>query len=216
VPLRRLQRQLERLYEIEVGHDVEDFLTTDAELVRQIDAGPAARDVPEKLLVRQSGEEVELSLYLDEALVARLGRDDPSERLHDGNLEDFCTALEGVSHFLYVAWNTRYDRGVSLLELELQAEVDKFILASLLCSGQGRDWVPRVLHRRLFHHCVFDSALNAEERARYRRANDYAARYCGRLMRHLVEQGGRYRIVNELRRFYRLGQRDKMQRIGRH
>jgi hypothetical protein len=216
MPLRRLQRQLERLYEIEVGHDVEDFLTTDADLVRHIDAGPAARDIPEKLLVRQCGEEVELSLYLDAALVARLGEDDPNERLHDGNLGDFCTALEGVSHFLYVAWNTRYDRRVSLLELELQAEVDKFILAALLYSGQGEAWVLRVLHRRLFYRCVFDAALNAEERERYRRANDYAARYCDRLLRHLVDKGGRRRIVNELRRFYRLGQRDKMQRIGRH
>jgi hypothetical protein len=216
MPLRRLQRRLEQLYEIEVGHDVDDFLTTDVELVRRLDAGPAARDIPEKLLLRQCGEEVEVSLYLDAALLARLGEDDPSERLHDGNLGDFCTALEGVSHFLYVAWNTRYDRPVSLLELELQAEVDKFMLAALLYTGQAEGWVPRALHRRLFFGCAFDAALSAEERVRYWRANDYAARYCEGFLRHLGDRGGHHRLTNELRRFYRLGQKGKIHRIARH
>ncbi len=37
------------------------------------------------------------------------------------------TALEGVSHFVYLAWNAGHDKPVSLLELEMQAEVDKYV-----------------------------------------------------------------------------------------
>jgi len=44
---------------------------------------------------------------------------------------DCCMLLEGVSHFLYLTWNAHYDRQVSLLDLELQAEVDKFVFAVL-------------------------------------------------------------------------------------
>jgi len=46
-----------------------------------------------------------MSLYLDPALLQRLAREDPLTRLHAGNVADCWTALEGVSHFLYLAWN---------------------------------------------------------------------------------------------------------------
>ena len=51
-------------------------------------------------------------------------------RLDGENLADFWSALEGVSHFTYYAWNAARDKSVSLFELELQAEVDKFVTTS--------------------------------------------------------------------------------------
>ncbi len=80
--------------------------------------------------------ELALSLYLDPALLRRLEAADPLERLHGGNVADCLTALEGVSHFLYLVWNASHDRAVSLLELEMQAEVDKFIVSHWLLRRQ--------------------------------------------------------------------------------
>ena len=57
----------------------------------------------EELIVAEpadGADEVGLSLYLDPALLSRLTREDPLVRLHGGNVADWCTALEGVSHFL--------------------------------------------------------------------------------------------------------------------
>ena len=67
----------------------------------------------------------------------RLRAHDPRERLDDGNLPDFLLALEGVSHFVYIAHRARLERSVSAVELELQAEVDKLPARSPLPSSRG-------------------------------------------------------------------------------
>lgn len=209
MPLRALQSRLESLYDVAAGHAVEDFLIHDRALVRRLENNPAARDIPEKLLVCQQGQDLDVALYLEAAVLERLAQDNPLTRLHGGNLEDFLTALEGVSHFLYLVWNARHARPVSLLELELQAEVDKFVLAGALFVQQhGR--VPANLHRLLFDESVFDAALDDVARVRYRRANDAARRYCAWLARRFA---GRAASLSELRRFYRLTHHDKLRRI---
>ncbi|MDX1514931.1 MAG: hypothetical protein R3174_14430, partial [Gammaproteobacteria bacterium] len=132
--LKRIQRQLQRIYEVDVPHDVDDFLVTDVEMLKSL--GDDSPDVDEKLLVLQQGDEVELALYLRPEIVERLREDNPENRLHGGNIADFCTALEGVSHFLYLTWNAQHDRPVPLMELEMQAEVDKYVSAAMLFGAQ--------------------------------------------------------------------------------
>ncbi|RRQ22585.1 hypothetical protein [Thiohalobacter thiocyanaticus] len=58
--LRYLQSLLEQLYEIDIGLDVEDFLITDRRLAALLDRSPRPRDIPEKLLIEQSGEDVDV------------------------------------------------------------------------------------------------------------------------------------------------------------
>ncbi len=211
--LARLQRQLERLYDVSVGHDVEDFVIHDAELAGRLENSATPRPVAEKLLLHETEDGVDVALYLDRTLVERLKQDDPSERLHAGNLSDFLTALEGISHFLYLTWSVRHERTVSLLELELQAEIDKFILAALLLARERHGRVPAVLHPMLFEAPVLDPALNDELRERYTAANDYARRYCGWLQQRYMAGGRRPGMMSELRRFYRLGHHGKLARI---
>jgi hypothetical protein len=86
---------------------------------------------------------MQLGLYLAPGLLDRLRQDDPLRRLHDGNLADLCLLIEGVSHFLGVAWHATQERPVTCLELELQAEIDKYVLALLLAARQRRGRVPR-------------------------------------------------------------------------
>ena len=45
---------------------------------------------------------MDVSLYLEQSVVEHLRDDDPTQRLHDGNLPDVLTALKGISHFLYL------------------------------------------------------------------------------------------------------------------
>ncbi len=198
---------------MQLEHDVEDFLITDRELALQLDTSAGARESKEKLLVYQDGEELRLALYLDAATVAHLAQDDPTRLLHEGNLADFLLALEGVSHFLYLAWNATRRRPVSLLELELQAEVDKYITTLLLFSRQRPGSVPAALHTRLFDQTRFDAALCGEYLQRYRRAHRYAAKYCLTLQRKLLSGRRRSGALHQLRAFYRMPQRDKLRCI---
>jgi hypothetical protein len=196
-----------------VAEQVEDFVTTDRALAATLDSGDGAREADEKLLVHQDGDRLEVCLYLDRDLVERLGDDDPTSRLHPGNIADYCLALEGVSHFLYLVWRASHSREVSLLELEMQAEVDKYVGSAFLFGEQGDGWVPSDLGRWLFDDPVFDEHLDAPGRARYRSANYYAGKYCSRLESRYLRRRALGDMVNELRRFYRLGQGDKIGRI---
>jgi len=210
-----LQRQLEGLYGVPLGYDVQDFLITDQALATQLDTSDNARHTPEKLLVSQDDDGLDIALYLDQEVVDRLRAHNPLKRLHDGNLEAFLLALEGVSHFVYLAWNAGQGKGVTLLELEMQAEVDKYVLSALLLRAQRERQLSPRLHARLFDGAAFDDALSGEERERYQDANRYAGRYCRQLERRFGRDYAGRAPLAELRRFYRLPQGDKIRRIDR-
>jgi len=213
--LSRLQELIGGIYDVRVAYDVYDFLVTDrGRLPRAAHSGVA----DEELIVAQSadGSEVSLSLYLDPALLERLASADPLVELHGGNVADWWTALEGVSHFLYLAWNAGHDKPVSLLELEMQAEVDKYVASYWLMRRQYPGHFPAELRRVLFERTRIDPRLTRERRRLYGEANCYAARFCRRLERRLTDAvHGEREVLAELRRFYRLGNARKRAHIER-
>jgi hypothetical protein len=208
--LAQLQSLLQDIYGLETPYEVGDFVTTDEDLVEALDVD--GRRVDEKLLIsEQCGGEAEVSLYLQEALMQRLDRDNPAKRLGHHNLADFWTAFEGVSHFTYYVWNAALGKQVTLMEMELQAEVDKFVGTALLLMQQGGR-LPVRLHRWLFDLPKFDSRLSVAELTRYRDANRYAGKYCLKLAPRLSD-GASSDWAEELRRFYRLSQPAKIRHI---
>ena len=172
----------------------------------------------EQVLVLEEGGAAAVGLFLDAQLLERLARANPLEALHGGNLADYWTALEGVSHFIYLAWNAGHDRAVSLLELELQAEIDKYVSSWLLLREQDPERYPAELYRLLFERCRIDTRLAGERCQLYREANHYAARFCRRLERQLCARAApsRSETLAELRRFYRLSRERKMTHIRRN
>lgn len=202
----KLQALLGELYALDVSYSVDDFLTTDAALADALDKGGRPSD--EKLLIAETGDEAEVALYLDRELLERLDANDPLTNLTPQNLADFWAALEGVSHFTYYAWNAEREKSVTLFELELQAEVDKFVATSRLLREQhGQEHA--ALHRWLFDLPELDERLFGAERERYRRANRYAGKYCRRLAAARDDSA----VRRELRHFYRLSQGSKLAHI---
>jgi hypothetical protein len=208
-----LQQMLEGLYQVTVDHAVEDFVITDPDIARRLDESLAPRESREKLLVSQDGDEVHLALYLDGDIVECLAEDSPLDELHRDNFEAFLLALEGVSHFLYMSWNASFDRGVTLLELEMQAEVDKYVVASSLFSRQRKTDSSERVWRCLFDSPVFDEALDGEARMRYEDASHYAGRFCFNLENSYLKRRREAEMIAELRRFYRLTQAGKISHI---
>ena len=210
--VRQLQALLERIYDVPLAHDVTHFLLTDRNaLPAEVRASPA----DEQLLVAKDGAGVALGLFLDPAVLARLAAADPLEALNGANLADYWTALEGVSHFVYLAWNSGHDRAVSLMELELQAEVDKYVSSVQLLRAQDPTRFPAELHRVLFERARVNVELAGDRVELYRRANHYAARFCRHLARLLAPVGAQAQAAAraELRRFYRLTNSMKLRHI---
>lgn len=214
VILSRLQTLLGGIYDLGVDYDVYDFLVTDrGSLPPEVRHRRCEEDliIAEPACAPQSAGEAErpamqVSLYLDPALIDRLARADPLERLHGGNVADCWAALEGVSHFLCVAWHAEHDRPVSLLELEIQAEVDKYVISCLLLQRQSPRRFPAELRRLLFDRARIDPDLADGREALYRRASRYAEKFCRELERDLrserIDAG--QEVLARLRRFYRL------------
>ena len=210
--LHGLQSLLGRLYDVDLNYDVYDFLVTDRRALPGAPAAQGTSETEEELLLAETHDGAGVALYLDPALLRRLEGADPVGALTEGNLSDYCTALEGVSHFVYSTWRLGRDLPVSLLELETQAEVDKYAVTVFLLAQQLGGGFPAQVHARLFDRVSFDERLQPDQVDRYRTAHRCAAHYCRRLEHRFVSRGQARieALVRELRRFYRLGSSAKM------
>jgi protein required for attachment to host cells len=167
----------------------------------------------EQLLVCEDGGEMALALFIDPRVLANLAEHDPSSRLGDHNLGDFLLAVEGVSHFIYASWCAQAERPVTQMELELQAEVDKYV--TCLLATEAAPTQSETLRRRLFGDASYEPDLDHEERARYEAANDNANRYAAYLEDTFVSARRIPEMLGELRRFYRQGLAAKLATIAR-
>lgn len=209
--LSELQNLLTDIYRVDPGYDVADFLITDVAVANALGGESMLPDTEETVLLQEDAEGLAMSVFLDRELLERLKAHDPLQLLQADQLHDLWTVLEGVSHFSYLAWSARKNRQVTLLELEMQAEVDKFVSTLFIAVDQDDADLVDNIHDRLFGSVGFHDGLNADELERYVVANDYAARFC---------YGLRQRITNncdlglrELRKYYRMTQGDKISHI---
>jgi len=209
--LAKLQKQLTDIYQVDRGLDVRDYLITDPRLARLLGQQSLMPNTEESVLLAQDGDGLALSVYLNQELLDRLDAANPMANLQLEQLNDFWIALEGVSHFNYLVWSASKDRSVTLLELELQAEVDKFVMSLLLVSKQGHIEFARQLHALQFEVSRIKPDLDQEQYERYTAASDYAGRFCHHLRERLID--GNERALSELRQFYRLTQTDKISHI---
>jgi hypothetical protein len=200
-----VQRRLESLYALDPQPPVTEFLIPHER----------AADYPgggSRTLLRQQDGEISLGVVLEPAVGERLAREDPRVRLGPSNLDPFCTVTEEVSHFLYLLFCVRTARTVTELELELQGEVDKYLCSTFLLSLQNEGAVSARLRELLFRGYRLSAGMSAEQAERYRTASRLADRYCGYL-ESFLRPSGLADLAREARRFYRLGQREKLERI---
>jgi hypothetical protein len=222
--LSELQQFLEELYQLDIEPDIYDFLVTDRFYLDEVvDSNTPHSD--EMLLVRDaddsaasSGERpaentVDVALYLDAQVLDRLANTNPSANLHANNLNDFCTVLEGVSHFMYLAWNAVQNRQITQLELEVQAEIDKYISARMLLESQANSRLAAVILPALFESVVYRADLPPDRLQRYQQANQFAARYCYSLQQRFPAAQVSASMVHELRDVYRMPQRDMLSHL---
>ena len=207
--LAELQSFIANIYDADCGHQVHDFLITDRELATKLGRKTLPGNIEETVLVAEDEDGIAVSVFLNEALLSRLDNADPMNKLRADQLPDFVVVLEGISHFNYIGWCAGRDKTVTLLELELQAEVDKFVTTALLAQKQEDFSLLRNLHRFLFDDIAYEPTLNRKERERYELANSYAARFCRQLLDRVSRDDGN----EQLREFYRLTQSEKMSYI---
>ncbi len=202
-----VQRRLESLYALEAQAPVTDFLLSEEEAAAYPGGGS-------RTLVTQVGDGVALGVVLEGGTLTLLAGADPRVRLDHGNLGAFCTLTEEVSHFVYLHFCARTSRSVTQLELELQAEVDKYLTAVFLLCLQNEGVLSRRLRDLLFRRYRLAAPLTPEQAERYRAASALAHRYCSYLESAYLRRSQLADLAREARRFYRKGQREKLEQIA--
>lgn len=208
--LEQLQREFEHLYRLDPAPNVSQFLVEPEEGVRE--ALLVYNNDPEVSTTNASSDEepktdtddLYVALALDPKVLESLG--DP--HLAETNLEAFCLAVEGVSHFLCVIHRAREGRTVSALELELQAEVDKFV-AALMLVRRCQKLAPRLLLEILYGNFSLNTNLTDDEKFRYQQAALLAQRYAQRLETLFLRKRRLLAMIYELRHFYRMSMSKK-------
>jgi hypothetical protein len=163
------------------------------------EVGSAAGDGA-RLLVRETGSGVRACIYYPDAMISRLEARPPQCGLDEDNVDAFAVLVEELDHLLVAAERASAGRGVSLLELEVQANVSKdLVLSRFLVPGGPRVDPGRRLWLRghLFHartYCDQDETV----RTRYEDASRMALRFLESLERRPA--GTR---LETLRRFHR-------------
>ncbi len=202
-----VQRHLESLYALDPEAPVTDYLVPPGVVAHL--PGDGSRTI-----VAQQGGEVSVGVVLDKSVGAGLERADPRERLDSSNLGSFSTLTEEVSHFLYLLFRARSDRPVTQLELELQGEVDKYLVVLFFRGLYEEGALSERLRQLLFARYELLAGLSAESSERYHEASRLANRYCGWLESRYLARRNHEALARETRRFWRLGQREKLETIA--
>ena len=167
----------------------------------------------EALIISEHGGELRVGLFLDESVLSQLSRGAGEPWTHE-RLAGFCAAAEGVSHFLYISHRAGEGRQVSQLELETQAELDKYLAVLLQLWATGRRAASPALRHRLFDRWSPRAGLSAAERDRYRLASALAAAYARAIEARYVIAGRLEALLRDVRRLYRLSGGEKFSALA--
>jgi hypothetical protein len=213
-----LQQQFETIYHVTQELSIEDFLINQDTLAHLKEKQlPLQSSSHQKglMLLFPEGDELHVALYINDQVINNLRIYNPLLGLHEKNIHDFCIMVEEVSHFLYTTWKARQDMQMTRLEIELQGEIDKFILCTFYGSNSQvrTDRLP--LKELLFETFRFEEDLPQEWIQRYTIASKLARNYCHFLENQFIKKNLLPQMIEEIRQFYRFSQTEKISHINR-
>ncbi len=208
--IRRIDRAIKALNNVEHEHKAEEFLVKTPEPVGQPDPAGALYVREETL----SGEEgVAVGIYFHPRVARELGSFPKwnMDNLTFPQKRAFAVASEEVSHFNYLLRQIHSGRPVSRFEMELQGEVDTFLMAFFATAGRGQE--PEAFDAaftQAFESFQLVGGLDAAEQSRYLEANHGARQFLIKLKDDLCRAETRGEALRRIRHFYRLGLSEKM------
>jgi len=198
-----IYKTLCELYDIHDTLDINRYLTMslDGKNSAEVGSGSSNREM---LLIRENDGYLEIGLFIDPSILTAIESDEPLN-----HLDELACAIEGTSHFLY--FMERAQRGIplSMLELELQAEVDKFLMIHLTAEKNEGGTSPQ-LFQKLFQDFSLTKELSPEEVERYTTANYFAAKYCAFLRDRFFNPLKMCELTSKAREFFSLNLEGKL------
>ena len=215
--IKELQRKIEKTYALDTGiTNIEQYIIGDKGY-KEFYAKEKIRTVVKsysgsKVLIRDAGDTLKVSIYYPDELIRELESNDPRLGLHDGNVDLCASFVEELDHFLFIAQNYKQNRPFSLLELELQANVTKYLVLKYFVALQNKSlklskFDKEYIRYHLFYKRKYDIE-DASEKKRYEDAGKFGMIYTKYI--DLLPQEDRLR---DLRQFSRMTCPSKIRHI---
>lgn len=204
--LRRIDRAIKRLYNLDFSRPVEHFLVS----------LPGSRKDGALLLAQPDRNSLELGIHLSDTVRDSLRQFPAGQWVSwsGESLQAFTVATEEVSHFHYLRHHATHGRQVTQLELELQGEIDKFLIAYFTNPSPDSSAQFVELFERFFSQFRLQPGLSHEQQERYLEANRLARRYIHKLGAILRKPEAHEELLRRLRKFYRLNATEKISFIA--
>ena len=208
-----IESLLTQFYGFEIAHCAANFII-DAKQKKLLEQSGLARTTGRaQTLVCSNDDDLELAVYFNDDIISRLQEENPQKDLSLNNIDVFCAVVEEISHFHLLINRASYQQTISLLELELQAEVDKLLICAQVLWQQTER-----AHYAPLARVLFDLARFSTDEPRYQRANHLAGEFCFRLIEQLPEHCPPMAVTEYrplLRRFYLGTMAEKLNIISR-
>ncbi len=201
--LNSIQAQLQAVYRI-AAPDIRQFLIDKDDVTEVL--GEEARAADEWVVVREAPDGVDVGVYIAPRFLEQLAAHSHPGEAIPASFQAYCAATEGVSHFLMLFERACRGEPVSMLELEAQAEVDKFVCAVLHHPERQAEWWSRI-----FRDAQLAEGLSTEEMHRYTEAARLAGAFCS----DLTKTPHTAALLAVLREFWRDSGAKRLERMRR-
>jgi len=216
--IRKIDRSLKALYHLDLPYKAERFLIARPFVQgTSVESKDGADGILGSLFVHlvpvDGVDEIRLGIYLNADIVQSLSTLRlPASRWTYSQFRAFAVGVEEVSHFLYLLFHAQTGRQVSQLEMELQGEVDKFVLSYFAFAQEGHS--PEKVFDELFDQFFvkfrWQDSLSDEQKERYQEASRLARAFLLRSRKNLLSPKEQPKAIKALRDFYRLSSTQKL------
>jgi hypothetical protein len=215
--IKELQRKIEKTYALDTGiTNIEQYIVGDRGY-KELYAKEEIRTVVNshsgaRVLIRDTGDALKVSIYYPDVLIRELEDNDPRLGIHDENVDLCASFVEELDHFLFIAQNYKLNRPFSLLELELQANVTKYLVLKYFIALQNKSlklskFDKEYIRYHLFYKRKYDIE-DTSEKKRYEDAGTFGMLYTKHI--DLLSHEDRLR---DLRQFSRMSCSSKIRHI---
>lgn len=134
------------------------------------------------LLVNEINGEANLAICLEKDRLEALRNTRLPDDFHLDQFADLSVVVEELSHFNFYCEQALRNKKLSALDMEVQAEVDKFAFALECLNQQNQQELKERLFEVLFSDIKIGTWVSVEEEGRYQKAHDLARRFCRQLL----------------------------------
>ena len=204
-----IKTSLEKLYDIDTGINIDDYLREDDKASDNDGSVNVLLDSEETvLLLNIQLHPRYLRILQDESFVNKLTRK---------NILHYYILTEEVSHFVYLIWkcgiNDISPSDVSRQELELQGKIDRYILLMDSFMRQNEGETPAWMKSMLFDNLPLRFESHPEEI--YAKANLFAKKYCSFIEHNFILRRDIDGLLKDVRKLYNYNERNKLNHIAR-